>query len=175
VTAVPSDDRGTRAAQLAELGRLDERLRELEAVTDIEDLHRVFTRAVADREFDTLAGFFTDDAVIDMRKHGETRGRDDIQRHFDGMEAVPLTGAGYVLSSPVVRVTGDAASGEWTWHRFLADGTAAGRQVRIWGVWEEGRYRCSYRRTEDGWRFSRMHFRVVLPDHDDSPADRSAE
>jgi ketosteroid isomerase-like protein len=170
---MPADTSARRAALVADLGRLDERLRDLEAVTDIEDLHREFTTAVADRKFDTLSGFFTDDAVIDMRRHGQTRGKADIKRHFDGMAAVPLTGAGYLLSSPVIEVTGDVASGEWTWHRFMADGTVAGRAVRVWGVWEEGRYRCSYRRTEAGWRFSRMHFRVVRPDHDDSPADRS--
>jgi hypothetical protein len=99
-----------------------------------------------------------------MRRHGETIGRPAIQQHFDGMAAQPLTGAGYVLSSPVVEVTGDEASGEWTWHRFAALGT-----------WEEGRYRCAYRRTEDGWRFSRLQFRVVLPHGDDSPADDADE
>jgi uncharacterized protein (TIGR02246 family) len=165
---VSADGRGSRAEQVAELGRLAARLSALEAVTSIEDLHRRFTRAVADRQFEALSGFFTDDAVIDMRRHGETHGRDAIKRHFDGMRAVPLTGAGYLLSSPVVQVTGDVAAGEWTWHRFLADATVAGRQVRVWGVWEEGRYHCSYRRTGHGWRFSRMRFRVVRPDPDDA-------
>jgi ketosteroid isomerase-like protein len=157
----------------AQLVALRARVQTLEDVESIKKLHRAFTRAVADRRFATLSEYFTDDAVIDMRRHGETRGRDAIQRHFDGMEAVPLAGAGYLLSSPVVDVTGDEASGEWTWHRFLADGTVAGLPLRVWGVWEEGRYRCSYRRTEHGWRFSHMHFRIVLPDHDDTPADRS--
>jgi ketosteroid isomerase-like protein len=170
---MPADLRASRLEQLAELGRLDERVRELEALIDIEDLHRGFTRAVADRQFDTLSAYFTDDAVIDMRRHGETRGRDAIKGHFDGMAAVPLIGAGYLLSSPIVHVTDDVASGDWTWHRFIADGTAAGRPVRVWGVWEEGEYRCSYRRTEQGWRFSYMRFRVVRPEHDDSPAERS--
>jgi uncharacterized protein (TIGR02246 family) len=148
-------------AQLASLGA---RLQSLEDLEAIKELHRRFTKAVADRRFGTLSGFFTDDAVIDMRRHGETVGRDAVKRHFDGMEAQPLTGAGYVLSSPVVEVTGDAASGEWTWHRFAPSGT-----------WEEGRYRCAYRRTEDGWRFSRLHFRVVLPDHDDSSLDEAGD
>jgi ketosteroid isomerase-like protein len=172
VPAVTSESRSRRAERAAELALLDSRLTDLEALSDIEDLHRSFTRAVADRRFDALSGFFTDDAVIDMRSHGETRGKDAIKRHFDGMESVPLTGAGYLLSSPVVQVSGDAGSGEWTWHRFLADGTVAGRQVRVWGVWEEGRYHCSYRRTGRMWRFSRMRFRVVRPDRDLDPADR---
>jgi ketosteroid isomerase-like protein len=163
--------RRTRGEQLAELAALDARLRDLESLTEIENLHREFTRAVADRKFGTFPGFFTDDGVIDMRRHGERRGRDAIKGHFDGMHAAPLTGAGYVLSSPILDVTGDTASGTWTWHRFLADGTVAGRPARVWGFWEEGLYTCSYRRTEDGWRFSRMHFRVVRPDHDDDPPD----
>jgi uncharacterized protein (TIGR02246 family) len=148
-------------AQLASLGA---RLQSLEDIEAIKELHRRFTKAVADRRFGSLSEFFTDDAVIDMRSHGETVGRDAIKQHFDGMEAQPLAGAGYVLSSPVVDVTGDEASGEWTWHRFAAHGT-----------WEEGRYRCSYRRADDGWHFSRLHFRVILPDHDDSAADEARD
>ena len=152
----------------SQLVALQARVQTLEDIESIKTLHREFTRAVADRRFDVLSGFFTDDAVIDMRRHGETHGRDAIGRHFDGMAAVPLTGAGYLLSSPIVHVSGEVATGEWTWHRLLADALVAG-----WGVWEEGRYRCSYRRTEDGWRISRMHFRVVLPEPDESPASGS--
>jgi ketosteroid isomerase-like protein len=169
VVAVPAENRSRRPELVAELGRLGARLADLEAVGEIERLHRTFTRAVADREFGTLSGYFCDDGVIDMRRHGEKLGRNAIKAHFDGMGAVPLEGAGYLLSSPVVRVSGDVASGVWSWHRFLASGTVAGRPVRVWGVWEEGRYRCSYRRTADGWRFSRMQFRVIRPDHDDDP------
>jgi ketosteroid isomerase-like protein len=159
----------------AQLAALRTRVQTLEDAESIKRLHRVFTRSVADRQFGALSGFFTSDAVIDMRRHGEIHGRDAIKHHFDGMDSVPLTGAGYQLSSPIVDVTGDTASGEWTWHRFLADAMVAGRPVRVWGVWEEGRYWCSYRRTEEGWRFSRMRFRVVLPDPDDRPADGGDE
>jgi hypothetical protein len=92
------------------------------------------------------------------------------------MAAVPLGGAGYVLSSPVVDVAvdGDSAAGTWTWHRFNAEATIGTKRVRVWGVWEEGRYRCRYRRTDGVWRFSHMHFRVVLPDSDD-PQDAPEE
>jgi ketosteroid isomerase-like protein len=159
----------------AQLAALSARLQSLEDVEAIKELHRAFTRAVADRQFTLLSGFFTDDAAIDMRRHGVASGRDAIKHHFDGMGSAPLTGAGYVLSSPVVSVTGDSASGEWTWHRFLADAPSDPSSGQLRGSWEEGRYRCTYRRTEDGWRFSQLHFRVVLPDHDDSPADSEGE
>jgi uncharacterized protein (TIGR02246 family) len=154
---------------LADLERLRARLDELESRQAIEDLHRSFTRAVADRRFDELAGYFAPDGVIDMRRHGPISGRDAIAGHFAGMAAVPLTGAGYVLSSPVVAVDGDTASGTWTWHRFNADAIVGVKQVRVWGVWEEGRYWCEYRRVDGTWRFQSMRFRVVAPDHDDAP------
>jgi uncharacterized protein (TIGR02246 family) len=143
--------------ELQQLDRLQARLDALESRQAIEDLHRRFTRAVADRRFDELAGSFCEEAEIDMRRHGPMAGRDAIAKHFAGMAAVPLSGAGYVLSSPVIAVEGDEASGTWTWHRLHASGT-----------WEEGRYRCRYRRTDDGWRFAAMHFRVVAPDPDDT-------
>jgi uncharacterized protein (TIGR02246 family) len=139
-----------------EMGRLRARLDALESVEAIKDLHRRFTRAVADRQFAELAEYFCSDGVIDMRRHGPISGREAIAKHFSGMGAVPLTGAGYALSSPVVDVDGDTASGTWTWHRFKSD------------AWEEGRYRCTYRRVDRDWRFASMHFRVVLPDHDDT-------
>jgi ketosteroid isomerase-like protein len=141
----------------AQLSALRARLQVIEDLEAIKSLHHRFTRAVADREFESLPEFFTDDAVIDMRRHGEARGIDSIRRHFAGMESAPVLGAGYVLSSPVLEVSGDSATGEWTWHRFSAD-----------GGWEEGRYRCTYRRAGGGWCISRMHFRVILPHHDDA-------
>jgi ketosteroid isomerase-like protein len=151
-----------------EMSRLRARLDALESAEAIKDLHRRFTRAVADRQFTELAEYFCSDGIIDMRRHGPISGRDAIARHFSGMGAVPLNGAGYALSSPVVDVDGDTASGTWTWHRFNSEATIGVKRVRVWGVWEEGRYRCTYRRVDGAWRFASMHFRVVLPDHDDT-------
>jgi uncharacterized protein (TIGR02246 family) len=150
----------------AELARLAERVRGLESVKEIEDLHRTFVRAVADREFDTLPGFFTEDATIDMRSHGPMSGRAAIEEHFSHMAEVPLDGAGYILSSPVVDVTADSASADWTWHRFHSQAVVAGQPTRVFGVWQEGRYHCEYRRIDSEWLFSSMHFRVVRPDLD---------
>lgn len=156
----------TRTDLEAEVVRLASRLRDLESVKDIEDLHRTFVRAVADRRFTGLEEFFTDDATIDMRSHGPKTGRAAIHEHFSHMGAVPLDGAGYLLSSPVVTVAGDSATAVWTWHRFHSQAIVAGQPTRVFGVWQEGRYHCEYRRTDSKWLFSRMHFRVIRPDLD---------
>jgi hypothetical protein len=73
---------------------------------------------------------------------------------------------GYVLSSPVIDVEGDTATGTWTWHRHLCEFPVMGGMVRVFGPWWEGRYRCSYRRDNGGWKFSAMHFRLVAPDRE---------
>jgi ketosteroid isomerase-like protein len=165
---------GRQSDLLQELYRLRARLEDLESLQAIEDLHRSFTRAVADRQFAQLADYFCTDAVIDMRRHGPVYGRRAIAEHFAGMAAMPLNGAGYLLSSPVVEVDGCTATGTWTWHRFHAEAAIGTKRVRVWGVWEEGRYQCSYRCADGVWRFARMHFRVVLPDPDD-PQDPPEE
>lgn len=150
------------------LARLERRVADLEARTAVEQMHNRYLRAVADRQFDSLADWFTDDAVIDMRFHGARSGREAIAEHFSHMVNTPLTGASYFVTSPVIQIDGDTASGVWTWHRLHSTAQVAGALVTSWGVWEEGRYDCDYRRSDDGnWKFTSMTFRVVRPRHDD--------
>jgi uncharacterized protein (TIGR02246 family) len=156
------------------LAALERRIADLEARNEIEQMHNVYLRAVADRQFDSLAGWFTDDATIDMRFHGAKSGRDAIAEHFSHMVDTPLTGASYFVTSPVISVDGETATGTWTWHRLYSTAQVAFQEVTVWGVWDEGRYDCEYRRGADGtWRFSLMRFRVVRPHHDDDRAPSS--
>jgi len=154
------------AQQLAVLLALEARIDILESRERIEAMHAAFVRDVADREFDSLAAYFSTDATIDMRTHGPKRGAAAIAAHFEHMATVPLLGAGYILSSPIVTVAGDHAQGRWIWHRLHSSGDFAGRSMQVWGVWEEGRYDCRYVREDDGWKFSYMRFRIVRPDSD---------
>ncbi|WP_322766809.1 nuclear transport factor 2 family protein [Frankia sp. Cr1] len=171
---------GPGADLRARLADLSVRLKALQDLGEIEALHRSHTRAVSERRFGELADYFTDDAVADMRSHRPVAGRAAIERHFAGMAAAPLTGAGYVLSSPAVEVRADRAVGEWSWLRLYSEVRHGGSAVPEWGRWEEGRYHCEYRRTDAGWKFTYMHFRVVLPDRDpewsdDEPTGKGAE
>jgi uncharacterized protein (TIGR02246 family) len=151
---------------VAALAALEARIDALESREAIEALHARFVRAVADREFDSLASYFADDATIDMRTHGPKTGAAAIAEHFEHMVTVPLVGAGYILSSPEIEVSGDTATGVWTWHRLHSSADIAGHPVRVWGVWEEGRYDCRYVREHGTWKFSSMRFRIVRPDAD---------
>ena len=152
---------------------LERRLESLEARGEIERMHAEYLRAVADRQFDGLVDWFTDDAVIDMRVHGVKAGREAILEHFSHMVETPLDGATYFVTSPVVEVDGNTATGIWTWHRLYSTVQVAGQTVTSWGVWDEGRYDCEYRREGGRWRFSRMRFRVVRPTLDVAPHDEN--
>ena len=157
--------RGDLLQRLAAVERRAQALRDAE---DIKAFHRQYVRDLADRKFGAIAGHFTDDAWIDMRSTGRKQGRAAIEEHFAPMARFVAEGSGYVLTSPVIRVDGDEATGDWTWHRYLCEFPVMGASLRVPGPWMEGRYRCQYRRVEGRWRFSGMWFRVVLPDHDDA-------
>jgi ketosteroid isomerase-like protein len=150
------------------LGDLERRIAALEARDAVERMHAVYLRELGDRNFDALETYFTDDATIDMRFHGAKQGRAAIGEHFSHMVNTPLQGASYFVTSPVIQVDGDTATGVWTWHRLHSTAQVVGETITNWGVWEEGRYDCEYALGADGvWRFTLMKFRVVRPHHDD--------
>ncbi|WP_405162114.1 nuclear transport factor 2 family protein [Nocardia sp. NBC_01499] len=134
------------------------RLQRFEDIEQIQAMHRTYVRHLADRQWDQMAELFTTTAVVDLGHDGIRRGHDDITALFDTIDSRGNPHAGYALSSPVIEATGNDATGIWTLHRFTVDGS-----------WTEARYHCEYRKTPEGWRFSRLHARVVLPDPQPEP------
>jgi hypothetical protein len=153
----------------ARVDELQGRLGRLEDIEEIKQLHRRYIRKLADRDWDGMADFFTEDAVTDIRWHGRTEGKEELVRDvFDELHAIVKSADGYILSSPVIELEAgsDSAHGVWTWHRHICDFRTTGGMMRVWGPWLEGRYRCEYARVDGQWLFKDMWFRVVLPDRD---------
>jgi ketosteroid isomerase-like protein len=150
----------------AQLVALRARVRALEDAESIKKLHRTYVRRLADRQWEEMLDMFTADAVVDLRHHGVRRGRSELAELFGAMRDAGNPHDGYVLSSPVIEVDGDLATGAWTWHRHLCEFPVGGALLRVFGPWWEGRYRCTYRRDAGEWRFATMHFRLVAPDPD---------
>lgn len=158
-----------------EANALDERLQQLAARLDrlesaeaIKRLHARYLRALADRQWDAMLDFFTEDATTDITWHGVTRGREALKREFDQLSRLVLSHDGYILSSPEIEVDGDgdAATGRWTWHRLVCEFPTPTGMMRAWGPWMEGRYRCRYVRVGGEWKIHDLWFRSVLPDPD---------
>jgi hypothetical protein len=165
------------AELVAELDRLRLLVQRLEDIEAIKSLHRRYIRKLADRDWDGMADFFTDDAVTDIRWHGRTEGKQQlIEDVFEDLHALVKSADGYVLSSPVIEIEpgADRAYGEWTWHRHICEFRTTGGYMRVWGPWLEGRYKCHYERVDGQWRFKDMWFRVVLPDVDPEQDEMNA-
>jgi ketosteroid isomerase-like protein len=150
----------------AQLVALRARVQRLEDVESIKRLHRTYVRQLADRQWDDVLDLFTADAVVDHRRHGARQGRAQIAELFEAMRAAGGPHDGYVLSSPVIDVDADHATGAWTWHCHLCEFPVMGALRRVFGPWAEGRYHCAYRREAGQWKFATMRFRLVAPDPD---------
>ena len=154
---------------LARIADLEARVQRTEDIESIKETHRRYIRKLADRDWEGMADFFTDDAVTDIRWHGRTAGKQQlIEDVFDDLHTMVTSADGYILSSPVIDIEpgADIAYGEWTWHRHICEFRLSGGFMRVWGPWLEGRYRCTYERVDGKWLFKDMWFRVVLPDLD---------
>jgi hypothetical protein len=134
-----------------DVGELEERVRQLADLEEIRALKvrychlsdRGFTGAGDDPE--RVAELFTEDG-----DWGDCHGRDAIRALFEGFRtALPF--AFHVALNPEIELDGERARGRW---RGMIDLTAAdGRSSRVLGI-----YNDDLRRTEQGWRFSRISF-----------------
>lgn len=152
------------------IGELLARVEKLEAAQEIARLHQNYIRHLAARDWDAVADAYTEDAICDIRHHGVHIGREAIRAMFDAeLGPVVLSKDGYILSSPDIVVADDRtrATGTWTWHRFQADFRTSRGLMRVWGPWSEGTYVTEYRLEDEGWKISKLWFRVHTPDHDD--------
>ena len=164
----------SRAALLERLAAVERRAAALQDIEEIKQLHYTYIRQLADRDWSDMLQHFTDDAVVDLRHHGPKRGRAELEALFAAMHATGAPHDGYILSSPVIDVSGDRAHGVWTWHRHLCEFSAGGTTIRMYGPWWEGRYVTEYARVEGRWKFSSMRFRLVAPDPDLEPEEMQA-
>jgi ketosteroid isomerase-like protein len=139
------------------------RVRRLEDLAELRSLTRRYVRRLAARDWSGMLDDFADDAVVSIRDHGERRGRTEVAELFERMHAAGSPPDGYLLTSPELEVSGDTATGVWTWHRLFSELPVLGGALRVAGPWWEGRYRIGYRRVGERWLFSDLRFALVAP------------
>jgi ketosteroid isomerase-like protein len=153
---------------LDKIRELESQVDELRSVQQITELQNRYVQDLADRNWTGVAAAYADDAVCDIRMHGVHTGREAIADMFRSeLENVVTTRDGYILSSPSIRVNGDEAYGEWTWHRLQCEFRTSFGLLRVWGPWSEGRYKCEYARVDGTWKIKSLWFRVIRPDSDE--------
>jgi ketosteroid isomerase-like protein len=131
---------------------VEKRLRRLEDIQDIKDLHREYIYWVNNCEWDRVIDCFTDDASANIGRHGLRRGKGELNKLFKVDIQNNNQGRGrdgHFAIQPVISVQGDKASGHWLMYVMVSD-PATGNALR----WSHGRHDAEYRRVDGKWKIS---------------------
>jgi ketosteroid isomerase-like protein len=131
---------------------------------EITELAARYALAVDERRLDDVAALFTEDCVLVMPQPPDTldpvlarEGRTAVRSALDAVSRLPQTF--HALTGTVLEATGpDAATGTvaCTAHHLSGSDGAVGD--RVWHL----RYSDTYRRTGEGWRFTRRELAIAF-------------
>jgi ketosteroid isomerase-like protein len=103
---------------------------------------------------EVVASLFAEDGIWKSDSHGEVKGRDAIRDTFlKFQKAQPF--AFHSAATPLIRVNGDYAEGEW--HLIVFGTLHNGR-----AFWSTGIYEDKFKRTAEGWRLAQVYTRAVF-------------
>jgi ketosteroid isomerase-like protein len=103
---------------------------------------------------EVVASLFAEDGVWKSDSHGEVKGRDAIRETFlKFQKAQPF--AFHSAATPLIRVDGDYAEGEW--HLIMFGTLHTGKPF-----WSAGVYEDKFKRTAEGWRLLQVYTRAVF-------------
>jgi hypothetical protein len=149
------------------LAAIEARLTAIEDAEAIKKLQALYIRHLSDRKWHEMHALFTDDAVTEISFHARTEGKKQLEDVFADLASHVKNHDGYLLTSPIVDVHGDEATGLWTWTRLYCDHqNPLGMTLRVWGPWMEGRYNATYAKVGGRWLIKYLGFRSTAPDPD---------
>lgn len=128
----------------------EERLKRLEDIKDIEDLHREYVYWASNCEWDNVLDCFTDDAHAVIGVHPPATGKDELSRLFRVNVHNRNEGKGrdsHFATQPVIKVNGDTANGHWLMYILISD-METGNAKR----WAAGRHDVEYVRVNGQWK-----------------------
>jgi SnoaL-like domain len=97
-----------------------------------------------------VAGMFTEDGVWEGPANSvQAQGPAAIEALFSQFQIIPFIV--HFVMNPLIEIDGDRARGEW---HAIVTSTTPDRQALLM----LGKYVNSYRRTTDGWKYTRMSF-----------------
>ena len=144
-------------------------LRELH---DIEEIRKLKSRYVAacdggwggraSHDPDSIASLFTEDCEWDGGVFGNRQGREALREYYLAIKPEDNPSAFHILTSPVIEVDGDEATGQW--HLTIILTMRDGSSMLLAGVFGD-----RYRRTGEGWRIHSSHFTRALAGNYENP------
>jgi SnoaL-like domain len=144
---------------------IEERLQAVEDMLEIMNLKSEYWRWCdggwnkVSHNGEHVAALFTEDGIweiLDGQSPGAKGvGRQGIRELFDRTYAASVPFAFHHGGSPLIRVTGDSATGSWNLTALL---TIAGQGAVLGAIY----YSDEFVRTSEGWRIKRMTLTPVL-------------
>jgi len=130
------------------LEELEKRVRHLEDIEEIKELHREYLFCISNLEFDKALDCFSETIMVDIADYGMRKGKDVVSKFFKEViyNNVLQSKDGHFTGQPVISVEGDRAKGHWMFYRFVPEPSP----VR----WVQGRYDCEYVKENGKWKFS---------------------
>lgn len=144
-----------------EIGNLEQRLRQLEALRAIDDLIADLGRAFdAGPSAEALLPLFTADSLFVIDQYGSFAGNEAIAAGVAGNADAGFRWTLHFLASPKVALANDQASGRVDFYLWEVATAASGK-----AYWIGGRYLAEVRLEEARWRFARLELQADLISH----------
>jgi uncharacterized protein (TIGR02246 family) len=136
---------------------LEQRVRSVEDVLEIQRLVNAYGRLLDQRDFEAFAELFADDGEILLGPVARATGRAEVQRAMEAALPGPSGEDLHIIGTPTVELHGDTATSEvmWTVVRHGADGSPVVAMV--------GRHRDDLVRERGEWRIRRRRGFVDIP------------
>jgi ketosteroid isomerase-like protein len=137
-----------------ETTNFQKRLKHLEDIQEIKDLHREYVYWVNSCEWDKVLDCFTEDAFANIGKHGPRKGKTELEKLFKVDIANNNQGKGrdgHFVIQPVISADGDIATGHWLMYIMIAD-KETGKAER----WSNGRHDAEYERFNGKWKIKNI-------------------
>jgi hypothetical protein len=130
------------------LEELEKRVRHLEDIEEIKELHREYLFCISNLEFDKALDCFSETIMVDIAEYGVRKGKEGVVKFFKDViyKNVLQSKDGHCTGQAVISVEGDRAKGHWMFYRFVPEPS----QVR----WVQGRYDCEYVKENGKWKFT---------------------
>jgi len=147
------------------LKELEKRVRVLEDLEAIRDLHHEYVFRLNNRQWDDIIDCFVEDATANIGAHGLRKGKAEITQLFK--ERISRMNVGKVrdahfVATPVISVDGDKAKGHWLMYIMVADPTTG--TIRC----TQGRHDCEYVKVDGRWKFQSVKYTRPWPTEPES-------
>jgi hypothetical protein len=136
---------------------LEKRVKYLEDIEEIKELHREYLFYISNLEFDKALNCFAENIIAEVADYGIRRGKEEVAKFFKEViyQNVLQSKDAHLTDQPVISVTGDQAKGHWMFYRLLHKPAQPG--------WVQGRYDCEYVRENGRWKFSLLTMKRPWP------------